>query len=133
MRDPLLSWLKLLIQSSWPAAVEPNATKTLLIASLGIYSGRWMHCVGVSCCCPNSRETVCYNRQQLHEDHPCDGQMKGLARMHTWWPQIDEDKAVGSCPLWQKIQLHWSKRLSSCKVAVSNHALGSNWTFLVHV
>ena len=102
-RDPLLSRVKQFIQSGWPATVEsqlrPYWTRR---CELTVLDGCIVWGSRVVVPSPGRQRVL----QQLHEGHPGMARMKGLARMHMWWPRMDEDvtQVVRSCHECQKNQ-----------------------------
>ena len=128
-RDPLLSQVKLFIQSGWPAAVEPQMKP--------YWSHRLELTVENGCIVWGSRVVIpspgrqCV-LQQLHEGHPGMARIKGLATMYMWWSRWMRmwHKLFAVAMSVRKFKQHHLKPLSNHGVGLSNRGLGCIWTLL---
>ena len=102
-QDPMSARVLQFIQSGWPTSVDPELKPFWLKQNeLSSEEGciLWGARVVVP---PPGRKRVL---KELHEGHPGIARMKGLARMHMWWPGMDLDieQVVCKCEDCQKNQ-----------------------------
>ena len=102
MQDPVLSQVFSYTLNGWPSSLQslPDTLKPF-------FNKRFQITIANKCLLWGIRVAVPKNFQSkilhlLHENHPGMTKMKSLARLHVWWPGIDDEienfvKACQSC------------------------------------
>ena len=102
LSDPLLSKVLLYTQKGWPAEysgeLKPYFHKR---HELSVEAGCLLW--GVRVVVPPVHQTKVL--KELHCTHPGMVRMKGLARAHVWWPNIDQhiEQGVHNCDAYQGV------------------------------
>ena len=102
-QDPTLARVLQFIQSGWPTSGDPEL-KPFWFKRNELSSEEGCILWGARVVVPSpGRKRVL---KELHEGHPGIARMKGLARMHMWWPRMDLDieQVVRKCEDCQKNQ-----------------------------
>ena len=87
-RDPLLAQVLQFVKQGWPhkcdSSLSPYSTRS---TELSVLDGciLWGSRVVVP---PQGQQAIL---QELHSSHPGMTRMKALARMHVWWPGLEND------------------------------------------
>lgn len=102
-RDPILSKVLLYTQSGWPSVVPADLKP--------FYQRRLELAVEAGCLLWGTRVVIPAKYQpevlrELHVSHPGIVRMKGLARIHVWWPGMNPDieKMVQACEACQAVR-----------------------------